>query len=181
MRTPCGFLSATFRMNTFSLPRAGPHSAPQAGYSWRPPHAGTFARPSLDDFRESAGALIQLVDTYAASHQIEASQFDIMGFSQGAALSNVLTCLHPERIRKAAILAGFMPSGMDEILAKKPLLGKEIFVSHGTQDNLVPLDRALASMALLEQAGAHITYCEAEVGHKVSSQCVRGLEMFFTG
>jgi len=54
-----------------------------------------------------------------------------------------------------------------------------MFVAHGTQDNLVPIDRARASMALLEQAGARLTYCEAEVGHKVSADCLRGLETFF--
>jgi hypothetical protein len=32
---------------------------------------------------------------------------------------------------------------------------------------------------LLEQAGAQIVYCEAEVGHKVSADCLRALETFF--
>jgi phospholipase/carboxylesterase len=159
-------------------PRA-PHPAAEGGYSWRPPRADSFGRPSLDDLRESAEALIRLVDAYAARGQVDASQFDVMGFSQGAALSNVLTCLYPERVRKAGILAGFMPSGMEQIIAQKPLAGKAIFVSHGTQDNMVPIDRARASMALLEQGGADITYCEAEVGHKVSADCLRGLESFF--
>jgi len=158
----------------------GLHPAPQGGYSWRPSRPDSFGRPGLEDLRASAEVLVDLVDAYAAKHQVDVSQFDVMGFSQGAALSNVLTCLFPHRIRKVGILAGFMPSGMDEIIARKPLLGKEIFVSHGTQDNMVPIQRALASMSLLEQAGAHITYCEAEVGHKVSSSCVRGLEAFFT-
>jgi len=72
-----------------------------------------------------------------------------------------------------------MPSGMDEIIVKKPLAGKQVFVAHGTQDNLVPIDRARASMSLLEQAGAQVTYCEAEVGHKVSAECLRALESFF--
>ena len=143
------------------------------------PRADSSGRPSLEDLRESAGALIRLVDAYAAKSQVEASRFDVMGFSQGAALSNALACLHPHRVRRAGILAGFMPSGMEEIIAKKPLAGKQMFVAHGTQDNLVPIDRARASMALLEQAGARLTYCEAEVGHKVSADCLRGLEAFF--
>jgi phospholipase/carboxylesterase len=159
-------------------PRA-PHPAPQGGFSWRPPRVDSFGRPSLDDLRDAAEGLIRLVDGYAAKGQIDAAQFDVMGFSQGAALSNVLTCLYPHRIHKAGILAGFMPSGMEEIIAQKPLAGKPIFVAHGTQDNMVPIDRARASMTLLEQAGAHVTYCEAEVGHKVSADCLRGLESFF--
>lgn len=159
-------------------PRA-PHPAPQGGFSWRPPREGTHGRPHLDDLRDAAEALIRLVDAYAAHRRVDAKQFDVMGFSQGAALSNVLACLYPHRIRKAGILAGFMPSGMEEIVAQKPLAGKPVFVTHGTQDTLVPIDRARASMSLLEQAGAHVTYCEAEVGHKVSADCLRGLESFF--
>jgi len=168
-----------FPTDLWILAPRGLHPAPQGGFSWRPHRDGTFGRPSLDDLRDSAEALIKLIDAYAARGQIDARQFDVMGFSQGAALSNVIACLHPERVRKAAILAGFMPSGMEEIVAKKPLTGKPVFVTHGTQDNLVPIDRARASMSLLEQAGAHVTYCEAEVGHKVSADCLRALEFFF--
>jgi len=157
----------------------GLHKDSTTGYSWRPFRADSLARPSLEDLKESADALLQLVDEYAAKNQTDAGQFDIMGFSQGAALTNVMLCLHPDRINKAAVLSGFMPSGMNDIIARKPLINKPVFVAHGTQDNMVPIDRARASMSLLEQAGAKTTYCEAEVGHKVSAGCLRGLVEFF--
>ncbi len=157
----------------------GPHPAPQGGFSWRPPRSGTSGRPSLEDLRDSAEALIHLVDAYQLHVKIDASRFDAIGFSQGAALVNVLSCLYPERVRKTGILAGFMPSGMEGLVAQKPLAGRLVFVAHGTQDNLVPIDRARASMSLLEQAGAQVTYCEAAVGHKVSAECLRALETFF--
>ena len=157
----------------------GIHVAPQGGFSWRTPREGTSGRPGLADLSDSAGRLLRLVDEYQAEAGMEASQFDVMGFSQGAAMSNVIACLYPHRVRKVGILAGFMPAGIEEIVAQKPLMGKPVFVTHGTQDNLVPIDRGRASMSLLEQAGAHVTYCEAEVGHKVSADCLRALEAFF--
>jgi predicted esterase len=43
---------------------------------------------------------------------------------------------------------------------------------------MVPVDRARASIGLLEQAGAQVTYCEDEVGHKVSAGCLRALKEF---
>lgn len=158
----------------------GVHESPQGGFSWRPHREGTFGRPSLAELSDSAGRLIRLVDEYQVEAGVDASHFDVMGFSQGAAMSNVLACLYPDRVRKVGIMAGFMPSGIEELAAKKPLVGKSIFVTHGTQDNMVPIDRARASMSLLEQAGAHITYCESEVGHKVSLDCLRALETFFS-
>ena len=168
-----------FPPDVWILAPRGIHVSPQGGYSWRPHREGTHGRPDLADLRESAGRLLTLVDEYQAEAGIEVGQFDVMGFSQGAAMSNVLACLYPHRVRKVGILAGFMPSGMEAIVAAKPLAGKPFFVTHGTQDNMIPIDHGRASMALLEQAGAHITYCEAEVGHKVSSDCLRALEAFF--
>jgi len=158
-------------------PRA-PHAAESAGYSWRPPQPGTYGKPSLETLKPAADNLISLVDAYSSSVGIDATQFDVMGFSQGAAMVNVVGLLHPERIRKMGVLAGFVPSGLDEVISKHPLDGKPVFVAHGTQDEMVPVDRARASIELLEKAGAVVTYCEDEVGHKVSAACLRALESF---
>jgi phospholipase/carboxylesterase len=158
-------------------PRA-PHAADPQGFSWRPPHAQTFGRPSLEMLLPSAEALIQLVDEYSAAVRVEAETFDVIGFSQGGAMVNVLGFVFPERIRKMAVLAGFVPSGLESHIDVQPLVGKKIFVAHGTLDELVPVERARASMDLLEQAGAEIVYCEDEVGHKLSANCLRALEEY---
>ena len=158
-------------------PRA-PHPAQLGGYSWRPPQPETFGRPSLETLKPAADELLSFVDAYSSMVRVDAEQFDVIGFSQGAAMSNVLALLYPQRIRKAGILAGFVPSGLEETIAARPLAGKPFFVAHGTQDEMVPIDRARASIELLEQAGAQVTYCEDEVGHKVSAGCLRALKEF---
>ena len=166
-------------------PRA-PHVTEPGGYSWRPLLSGTlrhvqgnaFGRPSLESLRPSAEALIRFIDAYSASAGLDAGTFDLMGFSQGAAMCNLLAFLYPHRIRKTGILAGFVPSGLEELVTKRPLEGKPFFVTHGTKDEMVPIDRARASIELLEQAGAQVTYCEDEVGHKVSVTCLRALRNF---
>ncbi len=158
-------------------PRA-PHKADPDGFSWRPPQPELFGRPTLDALKPSAEALIRLIDEYAASVKVDASQFDAIGFSQGAAMVNALGMLYPQRVRKMGVLAGFVPYGMEAAIESKPLAGKNIFVAHGTQDQMVTIDRARASMDLLEKAGATITYCEDEVGHKLSSNCLRALETY---
>jgi len=158
-------------------PRA-PYPAQAGGYSWRPPGAENLEHPDRDDLAESAMDLLGLVDRYAASIRIGAAQFDVIGFSQGAALTTVLAFLHPERIRKAAILAGFVPGGLETSGTDRPLRGKAFFVAHGTQDERISVQRASASVSLLERAGATVTYCEGKVGHKVSAACLRALEDF---
>ena len=161
-------------------PRA-PHTSDLGGYSWRGPfEESEFGRPTLEQLREGAEGLIRLVDEYAASAKIEAETFDVMGFSQGAALCNVLGFLYPDRIGKTGILAGFVPEGLEELVSGRPLDGKQFFVAHGTRDETVDVERARASITILEQAGAQVTYCEDDVGHKVSATCLRALKEFFT-
>ncbi len=158
-------------------PRA-PHPAESKGFSWRPPQPQTFGRPSLETLLPAAEGLIHLIDEYAASVKLDARQFDLIGFSQGGAMVNVVGLLYPQRIRKMGVLAGFLPSGLEDAIAKKTLAGKNIFVAHGTQDEMIPVDRARASMEELERAGAKITYCEDDVAHKLSSNCLRALESY---
>ena len=170
-------------------PRA-PHVTEPSGYSWRPLQADDFGRPSLEQLRPAAEALIKLVDAYQLSAKLDTSlerrrrhperrrRIDVMGFSQGGAMSNLLAFLYTERIRKTGVLAGFVPSGLDELVAQRPLEGKPFFVAHGTKDETIPIDRARASIEILEQAGAQVTYCEDDVAHKVGLTCLRALRDF---
>lgn len=160
----------------------GPYAAKEGGFSWRAlpsAQSGDWGLPTLSDLKPAADSLVRLVDEVSASIGVDATQFDVAGFSQGGALTNVLSLLYPQRVRKVAVLAGFMPGGVDDLLERRVLAGKHFFVAHGTQDNLVPVERAREAIELLENAGAQVTFCEAEVGHKVSADCLRGLESFF--
>lgn len=160
-----------------SAPRA-PHTADQGGFSWRTLHPGTWGLPTLSDLKPAAESLIRLVDDLSASMGVDASQFDVAGFSQGGALTNILALTYPNRVRKAAVLAGFMPEGVDDLIAQRVLKDKLFYVAHGSQDDLVPIARARESVDLLEAAGAKVHFCQAEVGHKLSLDCLRGFESF---
>lgn len=158
-------------------PRA-PYATKPSGYSWQP-HKLEHERPTFADLRDAVDQLLNLVDGYAAEHSLDATHFDVMGFSQGAALVSLLALLHPERIERAGILAGFVPDGVQPLVNSRPLQGKPFFVAHGTRDERVPIDVARHSVTLLEVAGATVTYCEDEVGHKLSARCLKALEAFF--
>jgi phospholipase/carboxylesterase len=158
-------------------PRA-PYAGHPHGYSWRPLEPGRRGWPDLDDLRPAAHSLIALVEDYSAANGITAP-FAAIGFSQGAALTGVLALLHPDKIDRAGILAGFVPSGAESLVANRPLAGKSLFVAHGTLDEMVSVQIARRSVELLKQAGADVTYCEDEVGHKLSAGCQRALETFF--
>jgi len=158
-----------------------PHPATGGGWSWRPVDPSTHGYPRLDQLRPAADGLIHFIDEWAVAIGLDARVFDVIGFSQGGAMTCVLGLLHPGRISRMAVLAGFVPSGAEHLVAARPLGGKPVFVAHGTQDELVPVARARESIAALERAGASVEYCEAAVGHRVSADCLRGLNAFLAG
>ncbi|HEY5983171.1 MAG TPA: alpha/beta fold hydrolase [Anaerolineales bacterium] len=160
-------------------PRA-PHPTRPSGYSWRLSSPDLGDRPSLDDLRSSGTDLISLVDAYRLEQQIADDTFDLMGFSQGAALACVVALLFPQRIGKLGVLAGFVPKGAEALVAHRPLEGKAVFLAHGTQDKMVGIEDAERAAQLLETAGAFVTPCFDDVGHKLSARCLRGLHSFFT-
>ena len=152
-------------------PRA-PFPAPSGGYSWRE-HVESLH--SIDDLRNSAAALIHFLDGWGVANQVDTTQFDVAGFSQGAAMTGMLALLYPERVRKLAMLAGFLPHGAEELFPASFDPEKRVFVAHGTQDLMVSVERARHAVSLFEQAGADVEYCEADVAHKVSTECLRAL------
>ena len=157
-------------------PRA-PNVAHPGGYSWRAP-APRGSWPTVDLFRPSVEVLIEFLDHFASVNNLQASTVDVAGFSQGAALTLTLGALYPARVRKMGILAGFAPEGAEQILTPGLLSGKNIFVAHGTLDEMVPIAMARHTIQLLEGAGAQVTYCESEVAHKLSAECLKALENY---
>lgn len=163
---------------TILAPR-GIHVAREGGYTWRKVRPNMRGLPTMEELRPSADTLIGFVDDWSKSESLLTKKFDVIGFSQGAALTYTLAILHPDRIRALAALSGFIPKGAEDLVASGILAGKPIYVSHGRQDDMVPVELARRSVALLEKSGANVEYCETDGGHKVSVDCFSGLSDIF--
>lgn len=152
-------------------PRA-PYPAIPSGYSWRMPASkGTW--PTLEMFRPSVDALIGMIDRWSVANGLDASGFDAAGFSQGGAMTFTLGVLYPGKVRKMGILSGFAPDGAAQVLSSSLLAKKNIFVSHGVMDEMVPIIMAESAIQILKNAGAQVTYCRSDVGHKLSADCLK--------
>jgi phospholipase/carboxylesterase len=160
-------------------PRA-PIIVPEGGYSWREIQPDTWGRPKLDDLCASVDALLRFVDEWPPLAGLRNDQMDLIGFSQGAALSYTLAILYPDRVRAIAALSGFLPEGVMELLAKRPLDGKAVYITHGRQDDKIPVAQARSTVDMLQESGAQVTYCESDGGHKVDPDCFNGLADFFS-
>jgi len=153
------------------------------GYSWRaitsePPSAGGGALPALVEFQ---GAVSALAHWMTPEHfpQADFSRLYLIGFSQGAALSYAFALLQPEKVSGLVALAGFAPVGAQSLAEQRPLLGKDVLIAHGQHDRMIPIEQARQAFKLMQLAGAEVTYCEDDVGHKMGARCFPHLETFF--
>lgn len=162
--------------NALLLAPRGLYKTPLGGYGW---HSHSSDRwPWVDDFLPAIESLIGLLkpENFPLG---DLSRLSMVGFSQGAALSYAFFLQHPYMVDSVAGLSGFIPNGSEALARNKPLNGKSIFVAHGSKDELIPIAKARKAVDILNIAGAQVTYCEDDVGHKLSSNCFNGLESFF--
>jgi len=147
------------------------------GFSWHPHEEKRW--PHIADF---SPAMEKIIDLLSPRHfpSGDTSRVNMLGFSEGAALALTLFLTYPDRFNSIAGLSGFLPEGANQLTLNPSIRGKLVFLAHGTQDELVPNERARQAVELMELSGARVTYCEDEVGHKLSASCFRGLEAFFS-
>jgi phospholipase/carboxylesterase len=157
--------------------------APRALYEPEPGRFGWVPRlgefPTLTSFQPAIEALVDLLGKIKANLDHDPGPINLVGFSQGAALAHAFALTHPDRVAAIAGLAGFVPEGVETLAPPQPLADKRIFIAHGTEDETVPIAIARQGVATLESLGAHVTYCEDQVGHKLSANCFRALGSFF--
>lgn len=95
----------------------------------------------------------------------------LMGFSQGTILSIAYALNHPGRIQHVLALSGYV----NQKLIHSPLESNaysdlDFFVSHGSDDQVIPVDWARRTPAFLEKLGIDNVYKEYPVGHGVAPQ-----------
>ncbi len=147
------------------------------GYAWLNRHEGWAG---LASFQPVAEKLHEAIHSWADKAGAPKQSFDVMGFSQGAAMSYAMAALYPQQVNRVLALAGFMPKD-DEVPGRyRSLAGKKVYIAHGSRDEVIPLRMARDASQILQAVGADVTYCESETGHKLSASCLRGLEEFFS-
>jgi phospholipase/carboxylesterase len=156
-------------------PRA-PVQTAQDGYSW---HEIGQTWPDLEMYRTLTKELLSRVDDWMEENQVHPEKVHLMGFSQGAVMVYALGFLYPDRIGKMAAIAGFFPGDWRDALDQHAFQDKQIFIAHGTRDEIIPIEKARQAADVLEGAGAQVHFCSAETGHKLSANCFNGLGDFF--
>ena len=111
--------------------------------------------------------IAELVQKYA----IDANNISLIGFSQGAILSYAVALSYPEKIKNIVAMSGYLNL---EIVAEDYLKNNfsnlKIFASHGTVDQVIPVEWARKTPVILGNLGIAVTYKEYPIGHGVAQQ-----------
>ena len=100
---------------------------------------------------------------------IPAHRIVLGGFSQGCAMSLLTGVRHPERLAGIMGLSGYLPLAANTATERSSAsLQTPIFLAHGTQDEVIALDRAEASRDALQALGYEVEWHEYRMGHSVS-------------
>jgi phospholipase/carboxylesterase len=119
----------------------------------------------------SRDLIVGFIDELIQTYPIDAQKVALVGFSQGAILSYAVALSYPEKVQKVVAMSGYLNL---EIVAedylKNNFTNLKIFASHGTVDQVIPVEWARKTPAILENLGINITYKEYPVGHGVAPQ-----------
>jgi len=124
-----------------------------------------------DQAIRSREQLKHFIDEICASHPVNPKNVSLLGFSQGTILSYAVALTYPEKIKNIIALSGYIN---EDILTKNPDLDSynhlEFYCSHGSVDQVIPVDWARKAPELLKALNITHQYTEFPVGHGVAPQ-----------
>ena len=124
-----------------------------------------------DEAKESVQLIANFIDEMVKEYPIDTANINLIGFSQGAILSYATALTFPEKIAKVVALSGYLNLDIvPEKKKKKAISHLKFFVSHGTVDQVIPVDWARKAKPALENLGLEVTYNEYPIGHGVPPQ-----------
>lgn len=129
-------------------------------------------KPSADKVQAEASRLmiIEFINTLKNKHAFNDKRVYLCGFSQGSIMAYSIGLTVPEKIKGIAILSGRLLEEVKPIIATKDKLKKlSIFISHGTNDNVINVSEARQAHAYLKQLGLNPTYKEYPEPHTISN------------
>ena len=114
-----------------------------------------------------ASFLTELTDNYP----IDKDNITLIGFSQGTILSYAVALSYPEKIKKVVALSGYLNLEIvKENFETNNFSNLKMFVSHGTADQVIPVDWARKAVPILTNLGIENVYTEYPIGHGVAQQ-----------
>ena len=121
--------------------------------------------------RESRDLIAVFIDELMVNYPIDSTKITLIGFSQGAILSYAVALSYPEKIQRVVAMSGYLNTEIiKEDYLKNSFSTLKVFASHGTVDQVIPVEWGRKAKPILDNLGIETTYKEYPIGHGVSPQ-----------
>ena len=125
----------------------------------------------IEEAQSSRVLIATFIDEVVQNYAIDANDVTLIGFSQGSILSYAVALSYPQKVQRVVAMSGYLNTEMaDENYRAKDFSNLKIFASHGTVDQVIPVDWARNSIPKIKALGIDIVYKEYPVGHGVAPQ-----------
>lgn len=142
------------------------------GYGWFPLEPGQ--PPDPDAFHEGAARLREFVDHAREAYPVDPDRVVVGGFSQGGVMTYDLVLRQPERFSGLAALSTWLPQALLEDIPANPRHEEfPALVIHGTEDQMVDVERARTTRELLRPLGLRLQYREFPMGHEIRPEALK--------
>ena len=124
-----------------------------------------------DQAIESRDLIAKFIEELIENYPIDANNITLIGFSQGCILSYAVALSYPEKVQRVVAMSGYLNLDIvAENYSSNNFKNLKIFASHGTVDQVIPVDWARKAKPILENLGIETVYKEYPIGHGVSPQ-----------
>nr|WP_315187319.1 alpha/beta fold hydrolase [uncultured Flavobacterium sp.] len=150
-----------------------PYDLQYGSYAW---YAINFDadQNKFSDFEQakvSRDLIATFIDELIKTYPVDVKNITLVGFSQGSILSYAVALSHPEKVKNVIALSGYISEPIFEENYKNNDFSKlSVFASHGTVDQVIPVEWARKTKPFLDNLGIESTYKEYPVGHGVAPQ-----------
>ena len=159
--------------NYYIISARAPYDMQYGSYAWYAINFDADQNKFSDNeqARISRDLIAKFIDELIQTYPIDANNVSLIGFSQGSILSYAVALSYPEKVQKVVAMSGYLNLDIvTEDYLKNTFNNLKIFASHGTVDQVIPVEWARKTPAILENLGIAITYKEYPVGHGVAPQ-----------
>jgi len=152
-------------------------------YSW----FGLSSSPSgwtydIDDVNHISEDLMVYIDQLAKAYNVDRSKIFIGGFSQGAILSLATGLPNSDKIAGIICLSGRLyPELKPKLSSIKNFNELEIFISHGTQDEVLPYQDIVLDIEYLKGLGLKPMVKYYDAAHTISQDNFRDMVAWISG
>ncbi|WP_412560770.1 alpha/beta hydrolase [Winogradskyella sp. MIT101101] len=120
---------------------------------------------------ESVDKIADFIDYACKTYPVNPENVTLLGFSQGTILSYAVALNYPTKIKNIVALSGYINKGiLPDSIEDSEVSHLNFFCSHGSADQVIPVDWARKTPDFLKALNINHTYKEYPVGHGVAPQ-----------